>query len=446
MSDATLPLPGLSPVCGKTIVARFDGGALSSDAGVLVLSAVEKRLGVAARLAACIKDPRSPDLIVHSLADMIGLRMMMCAAGYEDANDAGRLRFDPAFKLAQDKLPSGRDLASQPTLCRLENLPDLRSLLRMGRAMVDLYCSSFRTVPKRIVLDIDDTFDAVHGGQQLRLFNAHHDEYGFQPIVVFDGEGRFVAAVLRPAKRPKGSEIRAHLRRLIRAIRANWPNTAILIRGDSHYCGPLVIDWCRANRIDFIFGVAPTTTLRKHIEGLEISTAERFATSNKTRKVRRFKEFRHGAASWSNVERIIARVEVGDQGADTRYIVTNLEGGRAKALYQDIYCRRGSAENHIKSFKTHLRADRTSCTKATANQFRLFLHAGAYWLLWGLRASMPKRSTWRRAQFDTLRLCIIKIAVRVVEMKTQVRLHMPTSCPYQDILRIALVRIPSLMT
>jgi hypothetical protein len=255
-----------------------------------------------------------------------------------------------------------------------------------------------------------------------------------------------VAAVLRPAKRPKGSEIRAHLRRLIRAIRANWPNTAILIRGDSHYCGPLVIDWCRANRIDFIFGVAPTTTLRKHIEGLEISTAERFATSNKTRKVRRFKEFRHGAASWSNVERIIARVEVGDQGADTRYIVTNLEGGRAKALYQDIYCRRGSAENHIKSFKTHLRADRTSCTKATANQFRLFLHAGAYWLLWGLRASMPKRSTWRRAQFDTLRLCIIKIAVRVVEMKTQVRLHMPTSCPYQDILRIALVRIPSLMT
>ena len=289
MSDATLPLPGLSPVCGKTIVARFDGGALSSDAGVLVLSAVEKRLGVAARLAACIKDPRSPDLIVHSLADMIGLRMMMCAAGYEDANDAGRLRFDPAFKLAQDKLPSGRDLASQPTLCRLENLPDLRSLLRMGRAMVDLYCTSFRTVPKRIVLDIDDTFDAVHGGQQLRLFNAHHDEYGFQPIVVFDGEGRFVAAVLRPAKRPKGSEIRAHLRRLIRAIRANWPNTAILIRGDSHYCGPLVIDWCRANRIDFIFGVAPTATLRKDIEGLEISTAERFATSNKTRKVRRGK-------------------------------------------------------------------------------------------------------------------------------------------------------------
>ncbi len=263
---------------------------------------------------------------------------------------------------------------------------------------------------------------------------------------MFDGEGRFVTAVLRPAKRPKGAEIRAHLRRLVRAIRSNWPNTAILIRGDSHYCGPLIIDWCRANRIDFIYGVAPTTTLRKHIEALENSTAERFTASDKTGKVRRFKEFLGGAASWSRVERIIARVEVGDQGADTSFIVTNLKGGKAKALYQNIYCRRGSAENHIKSFKTHLYADRTSCTKATANQFRLFLHAGAYWLMWGLRVSMPKRSTWRRAQFDTLRLCLIEIAARVVEMKTQIRLHMPTSCPYRDILRTALARIPRQMT
>jgi Transposase DDE domain group 1 len=133
-------------------------------------------------------------------------------------------------------LPSGRDLASQSTMCRLENLPGVRELVAMGRAMVDLYCASFRQVPKRIVLDIDDTFDAVHGGQQLRLFNAHHDEYGFQPIVVFDGAGRFVGAVLRPAKRPNGAEIRAHLRRLVRAIRSNWPNTRILIRADSHYC------------------------------------------------------------------------------------------------------------------------------------------------------------------------------------------------------------------
>ncbi|QRM35224.1 IS1380 family transposase [Microvirga sp. VF16] len=446
MDDRTLPLPGLSPVLNKPIVARFDGGLLSSDAGVLALREVEKRLGVAERLAGCLVDSRSQDQVIHSLADMIRFRLMMIAAGYEDGNDATSLRSDPIFKMAQGMLPSDRDLASQSTISRLENLPDLRSLLRMGRAMIDLYCASFSLVPKRIVLDIDDTFDAVHGGQQLRLFNAHHDEYGFQPIVVFDGDGRFVTAVLRPAKRPKGSEIRAHLRRLIRAMRANWPNTRILIRGDSHYCGPLVIDWCRKNDVDFILGVAPTSILRNHVETLEVSTKARFGAAPHEGKVRRFKEFLDGAASWSRVERIIARVEAGDQGADTRFIVTNLTDGKARVLYEDVYCRRGSAENHIKSWKTHLAADRTSCTRATANQFWLFLHAGAYWLMWGLRAMMPKRSTWRVAQFDTLRLRLIKIAARVVELKTQIRLHMPSACPYQDILRVVLGRIPRLVT
>ena len=448
MSDPTLPLEGLSSVNGKAVIARFDGGTLSSDSGVIALAEVEKRLGVAGRLARCIDDPRRPDQIVHSLADMIGFRMKMIAAGYEDGNDATRLRSDPIFKMAEGTLPSGRDLASQSTICRLENLPDLRSLLMMGRAMVDLYCASFRQPPKRIVLDIDDTFDAVHGGQQLRLFNAHHDEYGFQPIVVFDGEGRFVAAVLRPAKRPGGAEIRAHLRRLVSAIRSNWPKTRILIRGDSHYCGPLVIDWCRANGIDFILGVAPTSTLRRHVATMEASTTARFTASVEAGapKVRRFTEFFDGAASWSRTERIIARVEVGPQGADTRFIVTNLESGRAKALYEEVYCRRGMAENHIKSWKTHLAADRTSCTRATANQFRLFLHAGAYWLMWGLRAAMPRRSRFSVAQFDTLRLRLIKIAARVVELKTQIRLHLPTSCPDQHILRIVLERIPRLVT
>ncbi|MER8880401.1 IS1380 family transposase [Mesorhizobium sp. M0684] len=402
MNDVALPLSGLSSVGGKSVVARFDGGMLSSNSGVLALAEVEKRLRVAERLARCIDDPRCPDQVVHSLADMIGFRMKMIAAGYEDGNDANRLRRDPVFKMAQDALRSGRDLASQSTLCRLENLPGVRELVAMGRAMVDLYCASFRQVPKRIVLDIDDTFDAVHGGQQLRLFNAHHDEYGFQPIVVFDGAGRFLSAILRPAKQPSGAEIRPHLRRLVRAIRINWPNIRILLRGDSHYCNPQVIDWCRANDVDFIFGLAPTTTLRKHVADLEASTTARFEASAKTGKVRRFKEFVDGA--------------------------------------------RGAAENHIKSWKTHLAADRTSCTRATANQFRLFLHAGAYWLMWGLRAAMPRRSSFAVAQFDTLRLRLIKIAARVVEMKSQIRLHLPTSCPDQRILRIVLDRIPQLAT
>jgi hypothetical protein len=238
MMDSTPRLPGLSPVGGKKIVAQFDGGLLSSDGGVLALREVEQRLRVADRMAGCIADPRAPDQITHTLADIIRFRLLMIAAGYEDGNDADSLRSDPMFKMALNLTPSERELCSQSTISRLENLPDVRALLRMGRAMVELYCASFSKVPKRIVLDVDDTFDAVHGGQQLRLFNAHYDEYGFQPIVVFDGEGRFITAVLRPAKRPGGKEIKAFLRRLLRAIRANWPRTQIMLRGDSHYCAP----------------------------------------------------------------------------------------------------------------------------------------------------------------------------------------------------------------
>ena len=328
MDDLMLPLPGLSPVGGKLVVARFDGGCLSSDAGVLVLREIEQRLRVAERLAGCIDDPRAQAQVVHGLAEMIRFRMLMIASGYEDGNDATAMRSDPAFKLAQDVLPSGPDLASQPTLSRLENWPDLRALLRMGKALIDLYCASYARVPKRVVLDFDDTFDAVHGGQQLRLFNAHYDEYGFQPIVVFDGDGRFVTAMLRPAKRPSGAEIQKLLRRVLRAIRANWPATQILIRADSHYCCPEVIDFCRANGLDFILGAAPTTTLRRHVEALEASAKVRFEAGAKKAKVRRFKEFYDGAASWSRVERIIARVEAGEEGTDARFIVTNLAGGR----------------------------------------------------------------------------------------------------------------------
>ena len=263
---------------------------------------------------------------------------------------------------------------------------------------------------------------------------------------LFDGEGRFVTAVLRPAKRPGGKEIRTFLRRLLRAIRTNWPNTQILLRADSHYCCPEVLDWCRANGLDYILGVAPTTTLRRHIEGLEASTKARFEAAPKEGKARRFKEFFDGAASWSRVERIVARVEASAEGPDTRFIVTNLKVRNARVLYEDVYCRRGQAENHIKSWKAHLAADRTSCTKATANQLRLFLHAGAYWLMWGLRVSMPRRSMWGVAQFDTLRLRLINVAARVVERKTMIRIHLPTSCPAQDILRLALGRIPRLVT
>jgi len=441
--EPTPPLQGLSPAGGKPIVARFDGGLLSSDGGLLALREVERRLGLAERLAACIDDPRLPERVRHGVAEILRFRMLMIAAGYEDGNDADSLRHDPIFKLALDRLPDDAALCSQPTISRLENLPGQRALLRMARTMVEFYCGSFRQVPRRIVLDVDDTFDAVHGEQQLRLFNAYYDEYGFQPIVVFDGEGRPVAAMLRPAKRPSGREARSFLRRLVRAIRGHWPRVEILIRADSHYCAPEVLDFCRAEGLDFMLGVAPTTTLRRHVEALERSTA---AQRSGTGKLRRYKEFFDGAASWSRVERIIARVEVGPDGTDTRFVVTNLSNGAARLLYQRTYCKRGQAENHIKAWKRHLAADRTSCSRATANQFRLMLHTGAYWLMWSLRSLMPKRSFWRAAQFDTLRLRLLKIAAQVDTLKSRVMLHLPSACPYQSVLRLALGRMPRLVS
>ncbi|MBV8937481.1 MAG: IS1380 family transposase [Alphaproteobacteria bacterium] len=446
MVDPTPFLPGLSPVHGQAIVARFDGGRLSSEGGLLALREVEHRLGLADRLAACLDDPRAPERVVHSPAEIIRFRLLMIAAGYADGNDADTLRHDPMFKLALDRRPEDPALCSQSTISRLETLPDTRALLRLGRALIDQYCVSFRHVPKRIVLDIDDTFDCVHGGQEWRLFNAHHNDYGFQPIVVFDGEGRFITAMLRPAKRPSGHEIRAFVRRLVGAIRANWPKVAILLRADSHYAAPEVFDWCRANRVDWILGLAPNAALLRHVAMLEQSTAERFQAAPARGKVRRFAQFYDAAHSWSRVERIIARVEAGPQGADTRFIVTNLQGGRPKKLYEGLYRARGQAENHIKAWKTHLAADRTSCHTAAANQFRLFLHAGAYWLLWSLRRVMPKGSPWRVMQFDTLRLRLIKLAARVSEGTAQITIHLPSSAPDQAIFALLLERLPCLVT
>ncbi len=310
--------------------------------------------------------------------------------------------------------------------------------------MIDHYCASFRQVPKHITLDIDDTFDAVHGGQQLRLFNAHYDEYGFQPIVVFDGDGRMIAAVLRPASRPTGAVIVKWLRRLLVRLRANWPRVQIMLRGDSHYCTPEVLRFCRAEKLDYVLGVAPTSTLRKHITALEQATTA-LAQMTKGEKLCRFSEFHDGAASWDCVERIIARVEAGPQGPDTRFVATSLRGGRGRKIYEKIYCARGQAENHIKSWKTHLAADRTSCCRATANQMRLFLHIGAYWLMWSLCSLMPRRSFWRAAQFDTWRLRVIKLAVRVEVLKKQVRLHLPDATPDQAIFALILSRMPRLI-
>lgn len=426
----------LSPVEGKPLLMHFDGADMSSDAGLTLLREVERRMGLAGVLASCVADPRDPGKVQHSLEDIIRFRVMMIAAGYEDGNDAADLRHDPSFKIALERHPqTGAALCSQPTISRMENLPGMRDLIRMGRAMVRFYCQSFARVPGQIVLDIDDTFDAVHGHQQLRLFNAYYDDYGFQPIVVFDGDGRLVGALLRPARRPKGAESAAHLRRLIREIRKYWPKTEILLRADSHYCTPQVLDLCDKLGLRYVFGLSRNTRLQEQVQALEASTAVRY-TRNGGHKVRRFKTFAYAAGAWSKARRVVARVEVSSRGRDTRYIVTNLDGGRGKHLYEKIYSARGQAENHIKGWKTHLASDRTSCTKASANQMRLMLHGCAYWIWWSLRAACPKRSQWRHAQIDTLRLHLIKLAATIVEKKTRIIMTLPASCPRQSLIRM----------
>ena len=435
MVQHTSTIPSLSSLNGKPILFNFDGAEMSSDAGLKLLREVERRHVLAGLLASCLTDLRAPGKVRHSLEDIIHFRIMMIAAGYEDGNDADDLRHDPAFKLALERGPeTGAALCSQPTISRMENLGNTRALIRMAHEMVRFYCASFARPPRQIVLDIDDTFDTAHGHQQLRLFNAYYNEYGFQPIVVFDGEGRLVGAVLRPARRPTGKEAAAHIRRLIRAIRRHWPTTEILLRADSHYGTAEVLDLCDRLGLRYVLGLAKNARLREHVQALEASTAERYA--RKGQKLRRFKSFSYAARSWSKTRRVIARVEVGPMGRDTRYIVTNLEGGRGKHLYEKIYSARGQAENHIKSWKAHLASDRTSCTKASANQMRLMLHGCAYWLWWSLRAACPKRSPWRHAQFDTLRLHLIKLAATIVEKKTRIVMTLPASYPRQSLIRL----------
>jgi hypothetical protein len=437
--DAPL-LPFLSPVAGKPVHVAFDGGRLTSDAGVLVLAEIERRLGIANRLARCLEDPRDPERVTHGIAEMIRFRALLIAAGYADANDCDALRADPAFKMAVGRLPeSGEDLCSQPTMCRLENLPGPTALKRMMAAMIELFCDSFDEVPRRIVLDIDDTEDRVHGRQQLSLFHAHYDSRCFLPIHIYEAtSGKPVAVILRPGKTPDSAEVTLVLRHVVRHIRGRWPAVEILIRGDSHYSRPQALTWLERNRIGYIFGLTSNRVLLARVAEL-VDDAAVSRVASEAAKIRRYGEFRYAARTWHVERRVVARVEASPQGSDSRFIVTNLAGA-PRWLYEEVYCDRGQAENLIKAHKLHLGSDRTSCSKATANQFRLLVHTAAYWLLHTLRRLAPKTSFWRNAQFDTIRLALIKVAGRVTEMVTRIKIALPSAYPYRESLALLAAR------
>jgi hypothetical protein len=421
------PLPSM---CRKKVTAAFDGGRISSDGGVLLLAGADKRLGLIDTLAAIIPDHRHPALITHSMSDILRGRIFAIACGYPDADDLDDLRRDPAFKLACGRLPeSGDDLHSQPTMSRWENAPDQRTLIRMARTMVDLWCQSHRRPPKAITLDIDDTADIVHGHQQLSLFNAHYDERCFLPIHVYDAEtGHCVVTILRPGKTPDGKEVRAHLRRLVQRIRMHWPNTVITIRGDGHYGRREAMAWCEENRIHYLFGLSKNAVLDDLVYAKADEVRTRRAVS-KADVVRDYTETRYVAKSWPHPRRVVARFEATPKGLDTRYVVTNITHCGAQWLYDSLYCARGQAENLIKRHKSQLASDRTSCRSPLANQMRLILHTAAYWLLRTLRDAIPRPQKLASGEFSTIRLRLLKVAVRIKETASRVRLAFASNCP-----------------
>jgi len=387
-------------------------------------------------MAAIIPDHRDPNQITHTLADILRARIFAIACGYPDADDLDDLRRDPAFKLACGRLPeSGDDLASQPTMSRWENALDLRTLVRMTHAMVDLWCNSYRHPPQAITLDIDDTADTVHGHQQLSLFNAHYDERCFLPIHVYDAEtGHCVLTILRPGKTPDGKEVRAHLRRLVRRIRMHWPSTQITMRGDSHYGRREAIEWCEDNAVRYVFGLSKNPVLDAQVFAKSDAVCVRRAVGNLD-AVRDYAETRYAAKSWSQPRRVVARIEATRKGLDIRYVVTNVTHCPPEWLYSSIYCGRGQAENLIKRHKAQLASDRTSCRSPLANQMRLILHTAAYWLMRMLRDAIPRPQPLASGEFSTIRLRLLKIAVRIKETASRVSLAFAANCPDASLFR-----------
>jgi hypothetical protein len=427
--DTLLPF-SLPSICQRKVTAAFDGGRISSDGGVLLLAGADKAIGLIDTLAAIIPDYRDPNQITHTLSDILRARIFAIACGYPDGDDLDDLRKDPAFKLACGRLPeSGDDLASQPTLSRWENVPNLRTLIRLTQTMVDLWCESHRRPPKAITLDIDDTADTVHGHQQLSLFNAHHDERCFMPVHVYDADtGHCVLTILRPGKTPDGKEVRAHLRRLVRRIRRHWPRTRITIRGDSHYGRREAMDWCEKNGVEYVFGLSKNAVLAAQIFTKTDEVCVRRAIGNLD-VVRDYTETLYAAKSWLHPRRVVARIEATRKGLDTRYVVTSITHCPAQWLYDSIYCARGQAENLIKRHKSQLASDRTSCRSPLANQMRLILHTAAYWLMLMVRNAIPKPQPLAASEFSTIRLRLLKIAVRIKETTSRVRLAFAANCP-----------------
>ena len=422
----------------KTVVADFQGGRLTTDAGALLLRELADRLGLFEALDAAIPDPRDPALIVHDQKAMLAQRVTALALGYEDLNDHQTLRADPALRLAASRAPDpDRPLASPPTLCRLENRIDRKSLVRIAEVLVDQFIAAHPEPPESLILDFDATDDPVHGKQEARFFHGYYDHYCFLPLYVFCGD-ELLAAYLRPSDIDASKHTRAVLKLLARRLRVAWPEVRITIRGDSGFCRWRLMRWCDSNGIGYVLGLAKNVVLRREARDW-IERAERqFDRTGQPQRI--FGSFSYAASSWDRPRRVIAKAEHNAQGTNPRFVVTNVPGD-PQELYENVYCRRGEMENRIKEQQLGLFADRTSCHRFLANQFRLLLSSAAYVLVQALRRTALAGTELARAQVGTIRLKLFKVAARVVVSVRRVVFHLASSYPYQAVFREVYERV-----
>jgi hypothetical protein len=419
-------------ISGKKVEVDFNGGQVSSDAGWLLLRETEHKLRLIRRMSEVLRDRRHPGYVKHQIVRLLCQRVFQIASGYEDANDCDDLRYDPLLKIACGQLPdSDQPLASQPTMCRFENGFSRSDLYRIARVFLEVFIDSYDEPPEGIILDIDDTDDPTHGAQQLSLFNAYHDTHCYMPIHIYEGQsGKLITTILRPGKRPSGKEIVSILKRIVRVLRAAWPDVGIILRGDSHYSTPEVFDFCQEHQVNYVLGLTTQKPMLQHTQQLMEKAQQQFCDTQKP--VQLFGEFAYQANSWATPQRVIFKAEYTDKGPNLRFIVTDLTHSNRRFIYQTAYCGRGTMELMIKEHKNHLFSDRTSCSRFEANQFRLFLHSMAYVLMHTLRDVHLKKTQFAKAQFDTIRLKVLKVGARVRQLTTKVKVHLPSSFPFKQ--------------
>jgi hypothetical protein len=411
--------------------AAFDGGRITSDGGLVWLAEADSELGLCERVAEHVPEWRKRKGR-HSLQALIKQRVFQIACGYEDQNDSNSLREDPLLKLMCGSMPqSGAELASQPTISRLENAPSAGACYRMAEALFELYLRERgkEGAPQKILLDFDATDDPTHGDQEGSYYHGYYGQHMYHPLLVFDGEsGHLICALLRAGNTHGSNSAVALLKRIVGRLRNRWPEVHIELRADAGFAVPALYDYCEGEGITYTVGLITNSRLEELAEDLLEEARRRYGDEQE--KVKLFCQGAYQAGSWEHERKVVYKAEVMEQGTNTRFLVSTRNDG-PKELYE-FYVRRGESENWIKDLKLALKADRLSCHRFIANQFRLLLHACAYWLMDALRRKLVASGARRKMQLDTLRLHLIKIGGRVRELLTKVRMHLASGHPGQS--------------